>query len=625
MSKLVVLSTPLQHQHFVQKGFDPKQFEVWCDDERHYAYFENQKIAFKKLDENLIAEHWEKINTWSCETAARWAAWCRDRKVFDDINWAMVICIIHGYLLTPILRSHHFSKLLLKQSHYSQIVLFADSTQKDYPQFSGNHYLNRFLEIECQKRNFSVSTIHLDEKRKSGNWQPETRSYFKTAVLPTIKKIMNKIYAFYNKVPSTTDVLAFGSLRHLSSTIAELKRREVKVALYDFEFHLEQFFFSLKQHIPYLLPECFPNRAYIDENQYAKQIGNQFNKAFELSTNTDLFEYDGVNLESFVQSQLFGRMSAYFLKSAEQINHLKNITSVAKIKSVLVDDDFSVKGGVLAGYFTTHQVPVFCISHANFAVSANVPEQNRHFFQSYTFVNSKFEKSNYMRRGWKPDHIIVTGTPRYDRLISNVKNEAREIPDKRSKILFCGTGLWSFSPDVYSYVGHQKECFGQVQIPVLESVFSAIKGQPIELIIKPHSFEMIPLWKKLIERSGVENQITLKKHSDDIFELLMECDAMILAYWSTTIIESAIAQKPTLYVDFRKVKSPLLYDYAAKGFCHIVDSKILLKSAIQKICSRDSKFFKQLISDETKQYYLGLRDGKKTERVVEAIITKKNF
>ena len=625
MAKLVVLSTPLQYDRFLQEGFDLKEFDVWCDDERYYDFFENEKVPFRKLEEDLIAEHWERINTWSCETAAKWVTFCRNNEIFNEIDWAMVICIIHGYLLAPILKFYHLSKFLIEQGKYHHVILFSEHGKKDYPQFLGNDYLNYFLELQCKTFAISTTKIDLGQECDKRNWQPETRSYFRATGLPPIKKIINKVYAFFAKPQKSFDVLAFGSLRHLSSTILELNKKGVKVALYDFEFHMDQFLFSLKEHIPYLLPESFPNRIYIGANQYAKQIGEQFDKAFTLCVNSDLYVYDGVDFKEFIQNYLFESMQTYFLRSAEKINHYKNITSVTHIKSVLVDDDFSVKGGIFAGYFTTNKIPVFCVSHANFAVNTNVSEQNCNFYQSYTFVNSEFEKANYIRRGWEPNHLVVTGTPRYDRLVS-VAGAQRHRPNNGTcKILFCGTGLWSFSPDVYSYIGHQRECFGEVQIPVLQAVFSAIKGLPFELVIKPHSFEMLPLWKKLIKQSSVRNQIILKKHSDDIFELLSECDAMVLAYWSTTIIESAIAKKLTIFADFRRIKSQLLYEYSNKGFCYIVNSPNSLIQALQKVCDSEHSFFSKPLTEELKGYYLGQGDAKASERVSDFIIAKQDI
>lgn len=624
MTKLVVLSTPLHYDRFLQEGFDLNEFEIWCDDERYYRFLAEKNVRFSKLEEDLIGEHWQKINTWSCETAAKWIAFCRDHNVFSEIDWATIICVFHGYLLAPILKFYHLSKFLLQKGRYDSVILFSGHDKRNFPQFLGNSYLNYFFERQCKTLAISTTTIDLKQRHEEKDWQPETRSYFRKNIFPYIKKTANKLYAFFAKPQKVFDVLAYGGLRHLSPVIIELKKRGLKLALYDFEFHTEQFLFCLKERIAYLIAECFPDRMHIDVNQYADQIAKQFNKAFTLCAHSDLFVYDGVDFKECIQNRLFLSMQAYFLKSAKKINHYKNIMSVTRIKSVLVDDDFSIKGAVFAGYFTSSKLPVFCISHANFAVNTKASKQNCNFYQSDTFINSEFEKANYIRRGWEPNHLLVTGAPRYDRLISMGERRGQKTKNERYQILFCGTGLWSFSPDVYSYVGHQKECFGDVQIPALEAVFSMIKDMPVDLVIKPHSLEMTPYWKKLIEQSSVKEQIILKKATDDIFKLIWECDAMILVYWSTTIIESAIANKPTIYVDFRKVKNPLLYEYASQGFVHIVNSEASLREAIRKICNGEHSFFIKSVANETKRYYLGERDGKATERVFDFINAKQN-
>ena len=622
MTKLVVLSTPLHYERFLQEGLNLNEFEVWCDDERYYEFLEGKKVRFNRLEEDLIGEHWENINTWSCESAAKWIAFCRRNEIFGEIDWSMIICMFHGYLLSPILKFYHLSKFLLQRGSYCEVVIFYGHSKKNYPHFLGNSYLNYFLERQCKTLSIPLVRIDLKQGHDERIWQPETKSYFRKHIFPHLKKMMNQVYACFVNPPKSIDVLGFGTLRHLSSMIKNLNQQGLKVALYDFEYHTEQFLFCLKERIPYFIPECFPSEKCIDVNSYAHQIAEQFDKAFKLAIDSAFFVYDGIDLKEFIQNDLFGRMSAYFLGSTERINNYKRMTSVMHVKSVLIDDDFSIKGGVFAGYFQSHKSHVFCLSHANFAVNARVSEKNCNFYQSYGFVNSEFEKANYIRRGWEPNHLMVTGVPRYDHLISMTKQKNPKMKNKKCRILFCGTGLWSFSADVYSYVGHQRECFGSVQIPTLHAICSAIQDLPVDLIIKPHSREMVPYWKKFISQTSIQNQLILKKPSDDIFKLLLECDAMILAYWSTTIIESAIAGKPTIYVDFRKVKSPILYEYSSQGFCHIVNSESLLKEAILKIYNREYSFFDKPISEEIKRYYLGDRDGKASERVSDFMIAK---
>lgn len=623
MTKLAILSTPLQYDRFLQEGFDLKEFEVWCDDERYYDFFESKKVPFRKLEEDLIAEDWEKINTWSCETANRWIAFCWEHEIFSEIDWATVICIVHGYRLAPILKSYHLSKFLLKRgAKYDRAVLFSGQGVQEYPHFSGNACLNDFLELECKKQAIPTIKINLQEGRAQSRWHPETRSFFRVSILPHVKRLLGKLYGSFVKPSSCFDVLAYGSLAHLGSTIAELKKRGLRVALYDFEFHTAQLLFSLKERIPYLLPECFPDQRHFDASQYAQQIADRFDEAFELCGGGELFIYDGVDFKEYVRTHLFKNMHSYFLKSAERINHYRNILSTSAIQSVLVEDDFALKGGVFAGYFNSIGTRVFCNSHANFAVNVSVRKEHCHFHQSHTFVNSTFEKENYIRRGWNAAHLVITGTPRYDRLVAMKERRRGQGSHGRCRILFCGTGLWSFSPDVYGYIGHQKECFGEVQTPALEAVFSAMKDLSVDLIIKPHSFEMLPLWKKLIEQSPLKERIILKKHSDDIFRLLSGCDAMVLAYWSTTLIESAIANRPTIYIDFQRVPNPLLHEYSNKGFCHIVHSESSLREAIQKVCNREYSFFKKPISVETRRYYLGECDAEASERVSDFIREK---
>jgi len=252
-------------------------------------------------------------------------------------------------------------------------------------------------------------------------------------------------------------------------------------------------------------------------------------------------------------------------------------------------------------------------------VNFSVSDINRVFALSTTLVNSEFEKLMYEVRGWDGRKIVVAGIPRYDRLfrMQHQRKEPKAVR-KKIKILYCGASMKLYWPERANYLGLHITNYGDEQRRALKAFIASIEGLPIELTVKPHNYEGEE-WQRFLEQESHSNNIRFEPYSSDFFTLLNQNDAMILAHWSTAMIEAAICNKPTILLDL--YNSEDLAPYAEFGYCSIARNDVELKCIIESLCRRllISKDIFTEDAGERFEYVFGKRDLKNTERVVDYI------
>jgi hypothetical protein len=188
-------------------------------------------------------------------------------------------------------------------------------------------------------------------------------------------------------------------------------------------------------------------------------------------------------------------------------------------------------------------------------------------------------------------------------------------------LLYCATSAWPHSPDRTGYLGCHIECFGGIQLPAFKELVRAINNLPIELIVKSHIAEHEAHWKALIKNERISNRIIFSRHSADMFQLLTGADAMILGYWSTALIESAICRIPTIYMHFNNFHSTFLREYTQNGFCRIVSSPPELRRALEELCSPSAHGrFVKTYPENDRLYFLGPQNAQNSASVTSYII-----
>jgi len=338
------------------------------------------------------------------------------------------------------------------------------------------------------------------------------------------------------------------------------------------------------------------------------------------------FDFEGRDLKGFVKKLVLGDLMPYLEELSRNRRQFGRLFELGGgTSAVVVDEDYGDRGAPFAGCAAERGLPLVCVSHANMDVDFEVPASGRKFGPSETLVNSPFEKFMYASRGWDESRIHVLGTPRYDRLAGLVGKEtgkAEKNPRTEKKILFCAATPWMQSPDDLGHLGCHVTCLGEIQNRVFISTLKALHGLPCEVWLKVHDYETEPMWRRLAERHGSGEKIFFRRAHEDFMGLVSACDAMVLGYWSTAMIEAGFCRKPVFYLDDAGIKNGVVRRFAEAGFCRLLQSERELRQAFVDDVFVDAQPARVLPDESRTDYYIGCRDGQSSARAAGFILEK---
>ncbi len=619
--KAVVISNKSQFDKLRELGWEAQEYQVYCDNIRLHAWLRENGISFISLGEELLRDKWDAINAWGCQSMLEWGRRSRQKEYFRELDLPAVLNLFLSYILIPAVKNYHFAQIILEKPGLSGVLIFKTENRRKYPYFSGNVHLNHFLELLGRRRGVPVEEISVYEKENEGYVVPLERAGWSAQVKAWLKGWVNGVYGGFVQPNGRIRVFVKGSIKHLGSCVQALKRRKADVAIYDFEFHREQWAFARAENIPYYIPSCFRAKKGADRKGFADGLVTALRVSLEEAIRERLFVYEGENLGDFVREHVFYGVEDYLWGLMPEAEIFENILASCDVKAWLVDEDYALRGAFLAAFMKARRVAFYCVSHANMAVSFSVPPESRCFSNSTTLVQSMFEKEMYASRGWDPGRIVVTGAPRYDRLLELKKSLRRRPARQRGdkiKLLYAATGLWLYSPDQHGYLGSHSVCFGDYQIPAFRMILEAAKDLPIEMVVKPHSAEAVSSWRRFVRSAAPA--ITVTEASEDFFKLLVESDAMILSYWSTGLIEAGLAGIPSIFVA-PQIDSAVLSEFSKNGYCRLVKTKEELRAELKHLCEGGPERCLSASARVRSDYYLGNNDGKSAGRVVDLILS----
>ncbi len=620
MAKIVVLSNEAQYKIFLSQRLRLQDFLIYSDNENFCNFLKSQNLSFTLLvDGLLIRDQWNAINAWACARAAGWSALSRKEKWFPSYDFLSVIYLHFSLILTMMLKNYAYACHLIDQHAPEEVVIFESTASYTYPDFSGNDFLNQFL-LETSAKH-GVKTIVLpvnykDEHASLGASHEEKRSFRQL-----FKKIVQHVHVLFARPKKEANFMVYGDLKFLTDSLLELKKRGEGVFLYDLEFQLKTWKFARQHQIPYYMPGCFPNRAYVDSQAFADDFLVRMNLAVEQATAKRFFVYQSYDFGAWIQKNIISKMRPYAVELSRLTNQYKNLLSVCTLRGVLLHEDIAARA-FLAAFMNANQVPVFCTSHANIALDYLVPAEYRTFSPSLMFVNSEHEKRGYAERGWDEKRILVTGLSRYDQMAVRLSTKRPPATDTSLRILFCAGALWPMTPETWEYLGCKIYAIREVQTLTVKTLIEAMDGLPTELIVKPHYLEDEPVWDKIMSQilPARTDNIKIVKYSDDFTELLTSSDVMVLSYWSGALLEAGACEVPVIYVDLKEQRSLRVKEFSNDGFCRIVTNVSSLRSSLEELCRRPGKNKPEEITKERKEYYLGKRDGKSVERITSFIL-----
>lgn len=602
----VTLSNRAQFAAFQKADLDASSVRIYCDDEHFFAELKRKSVGCQLLSEFQLTPLWKDINAWGCQTACRWISSSKNGGFFKTIDFASVFYLFFSHLLVQGLKNLHFARAVVESPDVQSVVVFESSVRKAFPEFSGNVFLNYFLKQLAEANGKSTIVLRSLDSAKS-------------EVVPVrsarpIKTFIEKLYTLFSRPKLQRALWVFGSLMHLKSLLPELKRQKVPFFYYSRELDFGQLVFSICRGIPYYTRNSFSKAKTTSSEAFIREKIVEIQASLDNAAQQGLFIYHAIDLSDFVLTQIFGMLNETLGYFVPRLHDYEAVLARIPVTGLLTDEDYALRGGFLAAYLQSRKIQTYCVSHANTAVDFNIPSQYRVFGNSTTFVQSAYERDNYLARGWRPEKFMITGSPRYDRLSKATQSRGSAL-GRKLRLLYCTNSSVTekHCPDNYGYLGHAIYSTESVTRPAADAIFEAVKGLPVELWLKPHNLEKIAEWENYVASMGAVHQTRFLRKQTSILSYFGDCDVMILSYWSSALIEAALAQIPVLFVDTNNLERPSVAVFASKGFCRIVKNASQLQAELKSLCFAGSDHAPKNANDV--EYYLGKRDGHAAARI----------
>ena len=301
---------------------------------------------------------------------------------------------------------------------------------------------------------------------------------------------------------------------------------------------------------------------------------------------------------------------------AKQIEIAKQVVSDQNPDLILVTSEYGFfeRGLVVAGKLNS--IPTLAIQHGNIgpvhegymypknSISTSgsikspycpIPDKTAVYGQFYYDILTKMS-------AYPPSNVVVTGQPRYDKLVMANRIFTREQfcaksgLDAHRKIVLVATQGWSM-----------REIFMRI-------VLGALKKIPeVQIVIKPHPRENSDVYRRAVDEQNVKAVILPR--SSDIVEALYACDLLVAAF-STVITEALILGKPAVTLNLMTEDPAPYYKEATLR----VNTEQDLASAIKKALY-DGKTREKLKKAGRKFAFNHTykQDGKATQRVIKLI------
>jgi glycosyltransferase involved in cell wall biosynthesis len=225
-------------------------------------------------------------------------------------------------------------------------------------------------------------------------------------------------------------------------------------------------------------------------------------------------------------------------------------------------------------------------------------------------VMSQFAKDAYIKMGFPPEKIFVTGQPRFD-MVRQKKFNKNQLMTELSISENKGLVVLATQPLVGSIWAKQD------RKKFIEVVCDAMREFPDkQLVIKLHPSENMKTYQKILANRGKDKAIVCR--DIDLYELLHACELLMTVH-STVALEAMIFDKPVITINL--TGKPDLMPYAKSGAAIGVYKEEDLVPAIRDALY--SEVTRKKLKEARKKFvyeHAYIQDGKASERVANLII-----
>ncbi len=399
-------------------------------------------------------------------------------------------------------------------------------------------------------------------------------------------------------------LIASGSLTHLTPVLEEL-RASMDILFWENQFNLEKYRYCRAHGLHFMI---LPERKKIHPFEKHPLSGG------------GKISFEGRDV-SVLCDAVFARFGLIgFLNRDFDEQAVFAAFSKFRPDALLLDEDMAIRR-TLCIAARDRSVPAFVIPHGVPIVwTFKEGDTPPHYVPSATLlVNSEFEKRANQRVCYDPARVVVTGTPRYDR-IAEWKRTSKKIAGSGKTILYCGAIMQPYDFDglsvLASLMGQRNLAQDFMQTYLTDTVWAIGAAPDVHMKIKPHYAEEA-VWENILRPLENSRQHEVVSHRENILALTAEAD-IIITTPSSIICEALLFEKPVIVLDYET--DGMSEPYEKLGAARVVKNREELKRAIQDyLFSPDSlealaKQRQALGNDLT-----GFADGGNTRRAAQLI------
>lgn len=334
-------------------------------------------------------------------------------------------------------------------------------------------------------------------------------------------------------------------------------------------------------------------------NHRIKSLPTRWRRLKTMAEIKESIRYHGISFWNFLEPRI---AYLFLFRFAELIEYAETFTRIIEVEKpdiIVTTGDRNDFVKIICSIGRKMGIPTLIVQHG---VVDDHPVYGP-IYADKMAVTGEAMKNALIKRGVSAEQLVITGQPRYDKLLKMTFNRGktcRELGISEKKNLIVLTTQPVSNEENYQ---------------LLSAVSEAMKGFPdTELVIKLHPDENLKWYQQVINSLNCKAVIV---RDIDIFELLNACD-MMMTLFSTTALEAMILDKPVITINLMNM--PDRIPYAKSGAAIGVYREEDLAPAIKR-AMYDEETRKKLETGRKKFVYeqAYLVDGKASSRVADLI------
>lgn len=345
----------------------------------------------------------------------------------------------------------------------------------------------------------------------------------------------------------------------------------------------------------------------------AKSLAEKWRKLKAGQSFKEALNYQGIPLWESLEDDFHQVFLTLLPQTIKDIEAVKHIINVEKPDIVIIMDETSILGGVVALVCESKGLPTLDIEFGagiGEKIDVPIPTAINEAVDKVVVWGEAMRASAIKGRGISPDRVVVTGSPSFEYAVQQTKDFDKEefwkqlgLRADRSTILFTSQPV-------------QSPVTPEIREQLVRCVYNAIKGLPdMQFVVKLHPGEGFDLHHRLRQEMKLGNMVLTK--DANLYYLFNICE-LVITCMSTTGLEAMIMDKPVIAINLTGI--PEVLPYAESGAAIGVYREEDLVTAVNDALHNDE--VRARLAEKRKEFvyrYAYLQDGQAAKRVADLV------